>query len=145
MALRPSEIRTALVTGLGVHLLGSAFYLQALTFSRFWQTAVVFAVSGLLLAVAHREQPRRRRLHAALRERGIPSAPISTAAYLALLCLAALMIALPTALWLTMQGVPERLDFWLGVGWLCWTALAGLLSWLRWKEAQMLERGARAL
>jgi hypothetical protein len=44
-----------------------------------------------------------------------------------------------------MRGVPERLDFWLGVGWLCWTALAGLLSWLRWKEAQMLERGARAL
>lgn len=139
----PSK-HTAVLVGVGVHLLGSAFYLQAATFSRFWQTAGLLAVSGLLLAFAYREQPRRR-VHAALRERGIPSAPLSPAAYLALLCLAACMIVLPTALWLTMRGVPERLDFWLGVGWVCWTALAGLLSWLRWKEAQMLERGARAL
>ena len=132
-------------TGLGLHLLGSAFYLQAVSFTRFWWPVGVFAVAGLLLALAQRGQARRRRLHRALREKGTPSAPLPDAAYLALLSVAAALMVLPIGLWLGWQGDPGELDLWLGAFWLGWTGLAGLLFWLRWKEAQMLDRGARLL
>ena len=113
MSLPAAAKRSVVFTGLGLQFLGAAFYVQALSFSRLWQSAGQFAAAGVLLALAHAGQARRRRLHKALRAKDIRSAPLPDSAYLALLCLAAVMIALPT------------------------------LLWLRWREAQMLELGAR--
>lgn len=143
MALPNSSRRSVIFTGVGLLLLGSAFYVQALSFARFWQTAGLFAASGLLLALAQAGQARRRRLHNALREKKIPSAPLSDGAYLPLLWLMAAMMVLPILLWLLWSGSRGELDAWLGALWLGWAGLVGLMTCLRWREAQMLESGAR--
>ena len=145
MSLPASTKRSVVFTGLGLLLVGSAFYVQALSFAHFWQSAGLLAAAGLLLAPAYADQSRRRRLHNALRAKDIPSAPLSDRAYLALLCLAAVMIVLPTLLWLLWRGDPRALDAWLGALWFGWAAFAGLMTWLGWKEAQMLESGARLI
>ncbi|SFS89720.1 hypothetical protein [Brevundimonas viscosa] len=145
MAVPAFSRRSVIFTGVGLLLLGSAFYVQALSFTRFWQTAGLFAAGGLLLALAQIGQAQRRRLHSALREKKIPSAPLSDGAYLALLWLMAVMMVLPVLLWLLWPGSPRELDAWLGSLWLGWAGVVGVMTWLRWREAQMLESGARLI